>query len=205
MAQQNVCRFYKFGFCKYKDNCRNMHIHEKCDDRSCKIKNCSLRHPRKCSFYRDYKRCKYSEWCQYDHVDNEVDSLTNQFEENKRKITELEKHIQNKEQDIENLVKRIEIIQTEIRVEFKTKLDILEKNILDKDKTFEELVKKVKNLEKTIIVEKPPTDKPNVLVCEFCKFEAKSLSGLKVHIKRKHTFHEKDTYPTKCDLCEKVI
>ena len=171
MSQQNVCRFYKFGFCKYKDNCRNMHIHEKCDNRSYEIKICSLRHPRKCSFYRDYKRCKYSEWCQYDHVDNEVDSLTNQFEENKRKITELEKHIQNKEKYIENLVKRIEIIQTEIRVEFKTKLDILEKNVLDKDKTIDELVKKVKNLEKTIIDEKPPTDKPNVLICEFCKFE----------------------------------
>ena len=61
MAQQNVCRFYKFGFCKYKDNCRNMHIHDKCDNRSCEMKNCSLRHPRKCSFYRDYKRCKQAQ------------------------------------------------------------------------------------------------------------------------------------------------
>ena len=101
--------------------------------------------------------------------------------------------------------KRIEIIKTEIRAEINTKLNILEKNVLDKDKTIDELVKKVASLEKTILDEKPLTDKANLLICEFCQFEAKSLSGLKVHMKRKHTFHEKDTFPTKCDLCEKVI
>ena len=43
MAQQNDCRFYKFGFCKYKDNCRNMHIHERRDNRSCEIKKTALK------------------------------------------------------------------------------------------------------------------------------------------------------------------
>ena len=75
MTHQNVCRYYKFGFCKYKDNCRKMHIHEKCENRCCEIKNCPLRHPRKCSFYRDFKRCKFNEWCKYDHDDNDNDFL----------------------------------------------------------------------------------------------------------------------------------
>ena len=43
------------------------------------------------------------------------------------------------------------------------------------------------------------------VICKFCPFEAKSASGLKVHIKRKHTFRDIDTYPTNCDICEKTI
>ena len=43
------------------------------------------------------------------------------------------------------------------------------------------------------------------VICKFCPFEAKSASGLKVHMKRKHTFKDIDIYPTNCDICEKTI
>ena len=43
------------------------------------------------------------------------------------------------------------------------------------------------------------------VICKFCPFEAKSASGLKVHMKRKHTFQDIGTYPTNCDICEKTI
>ena len=50
-------------------------------------------------------------------------------------------------------------------------------------------------------VEKSSVEK-SVLACKLCPFEAKSVAGLKVHTKRKHTFKEIDSYPTKCEICE---
>ena len=52
MAQQNVCEYFKFGHCKHADKCRLMHVKEKCENPSCEIKNCNLRHPRTCKYYR---------------------------------------------------------------------------------------------------------------------------------------------------------
>ena len=50
MATQNVCRYFKFGFCRFKEMCRFMHISEVCENPSCEIKLCNLRHPRICNF-----------------------------------------------------------------------------------------------------------------------------------------------------------
>ena len=30
MAAQNVCRYFKFGFCKFLERCRFMHVNEEC-------------------------------------------------------------------------------------------------------------------------------------------------------------------------------
>ena len=43
---QNVCRYYKFGYCKFGEKCRNLHIEEKCENKQCDITNCDKRHPR---------------------------------------------------------------------------------------------------------------------------------------------------------------
>ena len=199
MTHQNVCKYYKFGFCKYKDNCRKMHIHEKCENRSCEIKNCTLRHPRKCSFYRDFKRCKFNEWCKYDHFDNDndVQILRNQLDENKRKIHDLEEKIKSKDKDIEDQILRIESIEKSFTEEIVVRLETLEKSIIEKDKVIQELVNKVESFEKKI-----PVDK---LICKLCSFEAKSVSGLKVHMRRKHTYKDIETFPIKCDFCDELL
>ena len=41
--------------------------------------------------------------------------------------------------------------------------------------------------------------------CEKCNFQTNSQSGLKIHNKKKHTLVNKETYPKKCDLCEKEV
>ena len=75
------------------------------------------------------------------------------------------------------------------------KLDTLEKNMADKDKVIQEFVKKVELFEKKV-----PVDKPNMLMCKLCSFEAKSVSGLKIHMRRKHTYKDIETFPIKCDF-----
>ena len=41
--------------------------------------------------------------------------------------------------------------------------------------------------------------------CDFCDFATTSKSGLKVHMKRKHTEYSKEKFPKSCDLCGKVV
>ena len=113
---QNVCRYFKFGFCKFGDHCRNLHVEEKCDDKQCEISNCDKRHPRPCTFYRYYGRCKYSDYCKYEHIQAGANILTNKFES---EINRLENVVNEKDSIIRKLRNKIE---TNIE-----RLDVLEK------------------------------------------------------------------------------
>ena len=73
MAEQNVCGFFKFGYCKFRNKCRKMHVSEKCERKTCDIKSCNLRHPKICRYFRDRKFCKFGEWCCFDHKNIEED------------------------------------------------------------------------------------------------------------------------------------
>ena len=59
--------YHKFGFCKYKDNCRNHHHQEHCKDLSaCKTKKtCFKRHPKVCRNFSLENGCKQD--CGYHH------------------------------------------------------------------------------------------------------------------------------------------
>ena len=72
MASQNVCRYFRFGHCKYKERCRLQHVKEFCENQSCEIRSCSLRHPKACKYFRDYNRCKFGEYCDFKHVEKEI-------------------------------------------------------------------------------------------------------------------------------------
>ena len=84
MAAQDVCRYHQFGHCKFSDKCRFIHAQERCENPECEIRSCNLRHPRKCKWFRDYRRCKFGEWCSFDHADNN---------DNKESIKEILKNL----------------------------------------------------------------------------------------------------------------
>ena len=79
----DYCYRNKFGFCKFGERCRFLHIDELCDNNNCDQKNCQLRHPRKCFYFQKYKNCKFGDWCRYDHnvTDIEKDSLKTLLDE----------------------------------------------------------------------------------------------------------------------------
>ena len=72
---QNVCRNNKFSYCKYGENCRFLHINEECDDNNCDISACKKRHPKICRYFRDFRKCKYLDYCRYKHGMN-VNNIT---------------------------------------------------------------------------------------------------------------------------------
>ena len=47
--EEKLCMYSKFGFCKFKHNCRRKHYTEECYNSNCKDKNtCQKRHPKNC-------------------------------------------------------------------------------------------------------------------------------------------------------------
>ena len=85
MATEHVCRFNKFGYCRYRDTCRNLHVNETCENTSCDISRCNQRHPRECRYYREFSRCKFDP-CKFKHIIH-----TSQGLEIKKLVTDIEK------------------------------------------------------------------------------------------------------------------
>ena len=69
----DVCQHNKFGYCKYSKTCFKKHIKDICDNKSCDVKNCSLRHPKKCLYFKQFHYCKFGDFCLYKHVNIEKD------------------------------------------------------------------------------------------------------------------------------------
>ena len=63
---------------------------------------------------------------------------------------------------------------------------------------FEEKIDKLVNA--SVLIRKPTKSKVNK--CHQCDFETVSSQGLKVHMKRKHTENNEDTYI--CHICDTV-
>ena len=110
MATHNVCSFFKFGFCKHGDFCKNYHEKRICENEACNIPMCSLRHPRICRFFKEYKRCKFDP-CAYKHEDSDI-IIRHLKEENKAILVKLEKLsndielLNEKERDSEEMIER---------------------------------------------------------------------------------------------------
>ena len=114
MTSANVCQFHKFGFCKFRKNCFRKHEGRKCDNDSCSVWDCELRHPESCRYFLKFGKCKFGEYCKFNHELNakkeyleEIDNLKTQLEILQKKIEETEKEISEKDQEIHKIRNRM--------------------------------------------------------------------------------------------------
>ena len=91
MATQNICFYNKYGFCKYLEKCRKFHETTNCEKLSCKIRDCPLRHPKICKFFRDFGFCKFSEWCKFSH---NIDKTTHTDNDEVKKLKDKLKSVE---------------------------------------------------------------------------------------------------------------
>ena len=66
-VNSSTCQFYKYGYCRYRDTCRNLHIEENCENLQCDVSQCQKRHPRACKYFTNFKRCKFGNYCKFRH------------------------------------------------------------------------------------------------------------------------------------------
>ena len=195
MAQQNqnVCIFNKFGFCKFRINCRKQHILEICSNQNCESKRCSLRHPKLCRYFRDIGYCKFGEWCKFKHengtskeMEGKFKMLDAKFETMETNYNILRQCISEKEEIIENLKDKIMI--------FEEKIHELENLHGAKIEHLEETMKQAKagnNVDEKIkvIEEKQMNiieDSKEKYKCNKCDFSTYFRKGLNIHKKKMH-------------------
>ena len=113
----NVCKFYKYGFCKFRTYCKARHVEEICSDLDCSIELCNKRHPRECHYYREYGRCKFGTFCCYRHITSaninnksildKVDSAVDTVRQLQVQLDKLTELVNTKSQEIERLNMKI--------------------------------------------------------------------------------------------------
>ena len=149
MAAQTLCLYNKFGFCKFKEKCRENHVQDICERSSCDVLTCSLRHPNVCKFYRDLGRCKFDP-CAFLHIENEnsLDSLKKQNDEILEKISKLDDTIK----ELDNKIIESKLLQEKLKI-VENKMDhfkSFESDAYKKDCLIEELTKKVSAIENNL-------------------------------------------------------
>ena len=121
MAVVTVCNFNKFGYCRYRETCRNYHVNELCENVNCEMDTCDKRHPRICTFFQNYKRCKFGTFCAYRHIAPE--DFHCDVDELKKQINDLMIQV-----DILNLEKQM--MEEKFKC-FENKLSVIENTLVD--------------------------------------------------------------------------
>ena len=71
------CKYNNRGYCRNKQQCKYLHSNIVCEKHIkgevCENNHCSLRHPRKCLFFRMKSGCRFGVSCQYVHENNDKD------------------------------------------------------------------------------------------------------------------------------------
>ena len=194
MATQSVCRFYKFGFCKFTEVCRKQHVKELCVALDCDGKKCMQRHPKVCKFLRNYGYCKFGEWCLFSHTvkkDPEVEKLKAENIEIKKKLEELEKILFEKNEQIENILEYMKETRKKENPQTVNLLKCDQCNFETNSKSGLKIHTKKKHTSVNLSYPRK---------CELCEEELENIEKMKKHIKR-HSYKKAEF---KCDDCEFV-
>ena len=50
-----LCRYNKYGYCKYGDDCHFRHINVMCVSEKCDVFECDKRHPIACKYFENFR------------------------------------------------------------------------------------------------------------------------------------------------------
>ena len=140
-----MCRFGKFGHCKYQKDCNMKHFTEVCDSlpRCTNIKSCEKRHPKRCKRFETEEGCRFQEECSYNH---QIENKCKDLKEVKEKVDELE----NKHKDMKDLKDKVDVLENKV-TELTNKVVNLEaKKVEPLEKVVKAMCRKVLDLEKQI-------------------------------------------------------
>ena len=81
--EDEVCKYGKFGFCKFKKRCKRRHFTEVCENlsRCTKINECEKRHPKTCRRFTVENECWFKNDCAYSHMESREVPEKNELKE----------------------------------------------------------------------------------------------------------------------------
>ena len=203
---KSVCRFNKFGYCKYGNRCFRKHENEICENVQCNSKECSLRHPRKCKYFIDFQYCKFGAYCKFSHptpiikeTSKEINDLKEQLKLLKKEIDDKDKLIKEKNDEMEVLKKEHESEMKKQESEYFKEIEDIRNNLHVTEMLFdafkEDMTYKY-GYDSSALTSDEELD--DVVIsnlenneCNICSFKGKTAGGLKTHIRRKHGHGQK--------------
>jgi hypothetical protein len=149
--EEEVCKFHKSGFCKFKEGCKRKHFNKVCENlSSCiNIKECQTRHPKACKRFTSGIECTFREECAYSHTRSNPNG-----DENILKV-------------------KVEILEKTV-IDLTNKIET--KNIEQLEKVVHALTRKVLSLEHEIDMIKSNTETNNKVVKEKCLAKESSFN-----------------------------
>ena len=117
MVEDGICKYNKYGYCKYGETCHKYHEIRKCEDVKCETVTCLLRHPTPCRHFSIYRRCKFGSYCSFEHCEEtdkisfvcEIKELKSEITILKDKIDNLENVFKDKTQETNVLLERLSL------------------------------------------------------------------------------------------------
>ena len=106
-----ICKYNKYGHCRYGNFCNFFHENRKCEKDGCDHKTCHFRHPKPCRYIKAGKICKFDNFCDFDHGVNVIEG---DIEALKAKVESLEKLVNLKDAEIALKDREIETKKREI-------------------------------------------------------------------------------------------
>ena len=114
-----------------------------------------MRHPKTCKYFREYRRCKFGEYCYFDHKETHSELLEKKVNDIIVKVDNLEKKLEHNNQQASN-------------PDFETlekKLETIERLIEDKNRTIEVLEEKIRVIEVKHVEKSKISHEKSSLVC----------------------------------------
>ena len=171
-----ICQRNKFGHCKFGNSCTFVHYKDTCENLKCRSYTCEKRHPKKCTWFNMYGRCKFSP-CSYRHEsENSYSSNNSEIEEVKERLVKLEENLSKVNEQlssINDLSFECKICNHKVGTEKKLKQHIKKKhseeadlnkrieadlNETVEDETYKESLEKVIQLERFVVRLKEKVD-----------------------------------------------
>ena len=108
-AANQICRHFKFGYCRFGINCHYRHNKVKCVDETCDSFSCDKRHPKECKYWKWFGMCKFGSYCQYKHSRNKCEIMEEEIKALKEQIKNLENVVTGLSKILQSLKQHVEI------------------------------------------------------------------------------------------------
>ena len=91
-----ICKHFDNGYCRFKEECRFLHLKENCESDQCDLNVCLKRHPKFCKYFRR-KKCKFGDECLFKHKNGLIMQRDkgDKMDELKDKLKDMEKTLKN--------------------------------------------------------------------------------------------------------------
>ena len=140
--EDEICLYGKFGYCKFKEECKRQHLSTECEDLdNCKsIKICKKRHPKSCKKHV-FGKCRFGESCAYKH---HKPAENKDHEELKDKMAVLEKVMHAMTRKVLSLESEVEKLKKKNILNIEDELKEIEYNKVTKELTKEKVQQSMK-------------------------------------------------------------